>query len=74
MEVCEAVEAIREEYRRACLGHFAFNSPHEGWAVIFEEVEELWQEVRRRDHDPAALRAEAIQVGAMALRFLVELC
>ena len=24
----------------------SFNGPHEGWAVIFEELDELWDEVR----------------------------
>jgi hypothetical protein len=47
------------------------NSPHEGFAVIREEVDELWEAVRRDDLKAAL--AEAVQVGAMAVRFLVDL-
>lgn len=51
-----------------------FNSAHEGYAVLLEEVDELWDEVKKspRNRDPGALRKEAVQVAAMALRFLEE--
>ncbi len=51
-----------------------FNSLHEGWGVLSEEVDELWDHVRlnQKKRDPAAIRAEAIQVAAMALRIAVE--
>ena len=49
-----------------------FHSGHEGYAVILEELDELWEHVRRDDTEGAGL--EAVQVAAMALRFLVELC
>ncbi len=60
----------------------AFNSAHEGFAVLKEEVDELWEEVRMRPgEDPtskkvrlAAMREEAVQVAAMALRFIKEVC
>lgn len=51
-------------------------SPHEGWAVIKEEVDELWDEVKKHGSKrvPADLRKEAIQVAAMATRFVVDIC
>lgn len=53
----------------------AFHSPHEGYAVIAEEFDELWLEVKRYPNvDRAKMRAEAIQVAAMALRFVEDLC
>jgi hypothetical protein len=47
-----------------------FASAHEGYAVLLEEVEELWEAIR---HDrPADAAREAAQVGAMAQRFLMH--
>ncbi len=54
----------------------AFNSAHEGWAVLREEVDEMWDHVKigQRRRDLQAMRTEAIQVAAMALRFALEVC
>ena len=49
-----------------------FHSPHEGWAVLHEEMCELWDAVKRHDHVRERMCAEAIQVAAMALRFVVD--
>jgi NTP pyrophosphatase (non-canonical NTP hydrolase) len=53
-----------------------FNSAHEGYGVLAEEVDELWQHVKtnQKRRDLQAMRKEAIQVAAMALRFAVEVC
>jgi len=66
----EAIERILAELRRA-RDKFPrpLNSPHEGFGVLREEVDELWETVRGLEGD---MRAEATQVGAMAIRFLVE--
>ena len=50
-----------------------FNSVHEGYAVILEELDELWEEAKRKHPDQGKLRAEAKQVAAMAIRFMIEL-
>lgn len=54
--------------------HCPFASAHEGYAVLQEEVEELWEEVKKREPDKVRMRAEAIQVAAMALRFVMDVC
>lgn len=63
-----AVELVLAELARATAKFGPFHSAHEGWAVLREEVDELWWEVKANDRDRQ--RAEAVQVAAMALRFL----
>jgi len=61
------------EKARAKFGPMA--SAHEGYAVIMEEIDELWAIVKQKqgERDYAALRKETIQCGAMVLAFLVEI-
>lgn len=53
-----------------------FASAHEGFAILKEEVDELWDEVKKKPSIRLNmnLEKEAIQVAAMALRFLVDIC
>lgn len=46
-----------------------FASAHEGYAVLLEEVDELWDAVKA-NAPRERLRAEAVQVAAMAIRFI----
>ena len=50
-------------------------SAHEGYAVIAEEFDELWEIVKQKQtkRDYADFRKETIQLGAMVLAFLVEI-
>ena len=68
-----AVEAVAELARAQSLFP-AFNSPHEGYATLLEAVDELWDEVKasKPGKDRGAMRKEAIQVAAMALRFVQD--
>jgi NTP pyrophosphatase (non-canonical NTP hydrolase) len=52
------------------------NSPHEAYAILLEEVDELWDHVKTKQskRDLSAMRKEAIQVAAMAIRFALEVC
>lgn len=79
---------VIDEYNMATAKFGAFNSAHEGYAVLLEETDELWDVVKANPHKaPGALvndpernlrvhrermREEAIQVAAMALRFLKD--
>lgn len=51
-----------------------FNSSHEGYAVILEELDELWEHVKANNGRGDDARNEAIQVAAMALRYVHDLC
>jgi hypothetical protein len=64
---------IGQEYLRAADKFSKFNSFHEGYAVIREELDELWDEIKG-GQDKQRMREEAMQVGAMALRFMADLC
>ena len=74
-DILIACEAIRREALRAITLFPAFNSGHEGKAVIEEELDELWEEVKANalGTSPAMAR-EAVQLGAMAVRFLADVC
>lgn len=50
-----------------------FHNTHEGWAVLWEEVEELWDEVREKFPSQEKQLKEAIQSAAMAVRFVHDL-
>lgn len=64
---------IREELRRAYGLHGDFHSMHEGYAVILEEIDELWDGVKKRGamRDRENLTTEAKQVAAMGAKFLM---
>jgi NTP pyrophosphatase (non-canonical NTP hydrolase) len=69
-DVSDELDRAMRKYPRS------FQSAHEGFAFICEELDELKEEVWRKQakHRPKALRKEAIQVAAMALRFAMEVC
>lgn len=62
---------IRTEVERAVKKHPAkTDSRHHHFAVLKEEVDEMWDAVK--SDDIANGRKEAVQVAAMAMRFLLE--
>lgn len=63
-------QAILDEYRKARMKHAPMRGAHEGYAVILEELDEAWAEIKADDLPQA--RKEMLQVAAMALAFLVE--
>lgn len=67
----DALAAVRREYLRAIEKFPAFNSGHEGYAVILDEVDELWDDIKANAPRDQA-KKEAIQVAAMAVRFVTD--
>ena len=61
---------VRSEAKRALVDHGEFRSAHEAYGVLAEEVDEFWAEVKKKraDRSPAAMRAELIQVAAVAIK------
>ena len=49
-------------------------SAHEGYAILLEEVDELWDEIKKKTHDYTKMEQEALQVMAMAARFINDVC
>jgi hypothetical protein len=63
-------EEIDDELVRARRHGAVFASLHEAYAVILEELDEIWEIVRekRRDRDGDKLRRELVQLAAMAIK------
>ena len=65
---------ITEELVDATRANSSFHSAHEGISVIREEFEELWNEIKKKKNlrDPNLMKKEAVQVAAMAIRFIID--
>jgi hypothetical protein len=74
LDELEAIRDVVDELARARSLFSPMHSGHEGYAVILEELDELWTEVKARQQDPTRMYEEAKQVAAMALRFMVDVC
>lgn len=72
----KAVRDVSEEVQKAMRNWPEFNSAHEAYGVLTEEYRELEKEVflnqKKRELDK--MRKEAVQVAAMAIRFIVDVC
>lgn len=67
------MELVADELISATRDNAKFNSFHEGYAVILEELDELWDEVKLKTPDSDKVFREAIQVSAMGMRFVHDL-
>lgn len=64
-------EIVYKELDRATKKFGPFASAHEGYAIMLEELDELWEAIKQNDDEEIA--KEATQVAAMSLRFLHDL-
>jgi len=68
-----ANECIDEAIRAKSFYNRDFASNHEAYGVILEELDELWDEIKKKNPDKEKMRTEATQTAAMLLRFINEL-
>ncbi len=76
MKIGDILADVKSEYLNATAQYEKFNSAHEGLAVLEEEFEELKQEVFKKPsiRSRSEMRLEALQVAAMAVRFINDVC
>ena len=50
--------------------HGGFNSLHEAYSVILEELDEIWDitKLKKKDRDANEIKKELIQLAAMAIK------
>jgi len=72
----KVLEMIKIELGYTDINRPAFHSTHEGYGVLKEEVDELWGEIKEsKSFDMAnfLMVNEAVQVAAMAIKFIENL-
>lgn len=69
----EAFDLVKQELDSATRKYGKFQSAHEGYAIILEELDELFDEIKNRECHKQ-LELEVKQVAAMAIRFLIDCC
>lgn len=67
---------IDHEVDRAVAKHGHYNSPHEAYGVLLEEVDEFFDEVRKQKADVSKenMRKELTQIAAVCVRAIHDLC
>lgn len=66
---------VEDEIAAAREKHAPYNSAHEAYAVILEELDEFWDEVKkkREKRDPVLMFRELVQIAATAERAAYDL-
>lgn len=69
------LDDLLDEASRGIELHGAYNSAHEAYAIILEELEELWEEVMKKSSKRSKIKlySEAIQVASTAYRYSQQL-
>lgn len=84
----DTLNEVGVELAKARQTHASMNGHHEGYAVMLEEMDELWEVCKMNTHKfgdnsdkevlrankRAAMRKEALQIAAMAVRFIQDIC
>lgn len=61
---------VDEELAKVRSRHKSQQSVHEGYAILLEEVDEFWDEVKKKqsNRDPEAMLSELVQIASSAQR------
>ena len=73
MKLFKVLQMIDKELDEAQSKFKPYNSAHEGYAVIKEELDELWDEIKHNPKDWKRIQEETVQVATTAIRFLTDL-
>lgn len=68
-EVYNKIDKVKNKYPEN------YNSAHEGYAILKEEVEEFWVEVKKNEtiRDKIKMREELFDIMTVAARCILEL-
>lgn len=72
----DVVQMINDELCKTDIEKPMFHSTHEGYGVLKEEFDELWDEIKASKEFRMANKLmvnEAVQVAAMAIKFIENL-
>ena len=70
MKQNKAFALVKKELARARTKFPPYNSSHEGYAVILEELDEAWDDIKAN----RCADKEIAQVAATALKYLINVC
>jgi hypothetical protein len=71
MRVQDAVQQVMTELSKTTDKAVPIASPHEGYAFLKDELDDLYEAVRTNSGKPHQ-RAEAKHIAAMAIRFMID--
>ncbi|MFT5724160.1 MAG: hypothetical protein ACI9JN_001277 [Bacteroidia bacterium] len=74
-DIKQATKSVEKELRSILLKYpMPYNTSHEFYGVLREEVDELWDEIKTDKKQGSKQRQidEAIQVAAVALKFIMQ--
>jgi hypothetical protein len=69
-EIQEIMDCVFRELSRATKLHGPFNSTHEGYAIILEELDEAWDDIKANRVKES--KQEMTQVAAMCIRYIMD--
>lgn len=64
------IKDIIEEVERVSIKVKPYHSLHEGYGVMLEEFDELWDEIKKKDRNLTRIYSEAKQVACTSIRFM----